>query len=191
MTNYKIMREETVFKTPRMEGIRRTLATEDGSSSFTHTIIHSEPSVAIIVRKQGKIALIRQLRSTTNCYYWEIPAGLKNLDEDSQKETAIREVREETGLLIKDVEILVKGPSLLDPSKSDENFGVAVATAYDKKDRCLDENERIDSDILWMDEQEVFTRLKEQMSKGTFFYDGLHMSGHSIYALLAYQFLCR
>lgn len=188
MKNYTIVSEERVFKTPRMEGIRRTLRAADGDK-FTHTIIKSQPSVAIIVRKDGKIAFIRQLRSTTNQYYFEIPAGLMNEGEDSILDAARREVREETGLIAKNVKLLVNGPSLLDPSKSDEDFGVAIADVCGQKAQSLDENERIDSEILWLNEDEVFTRLREQMNEGKPFYDGLFLSGHTMYALLSYSFL--
>lgn len=188
MKNYTVMNEERVFKTPRMEGVRRTLVADDGDK-FTHTIIKSQPSVAIIVRKDGKIAFIRQLRSTTNQYYFEIPAGLMNEGEDSILDAARREVREETGLISKNVKLLVNGPSLLDPSKSDEDFGVAIADVCGQKAQSLDENERIDSEILWLNEDEVFTRLREQMNEGKPFYDGLFLSGHTMYALLSYSFL--
>ena len=186
--HYEIVCEERVFKTPRMEGVRRTLRAEDGDE-FTHTIIKSQPSVAIIVRKEGKIAFIKQLRSTTGKYYLEIPAGLLNEGEGSILDAAKREVREETGLIAKDVKLLVHGPSLLDPSKSDEDFGVAIASVCGEKKQALDENERIDSRIIWLPENEVFSRLKEQMSTGRPFFDELFLSGHTMYALLAYNFL--
>ena len=187
---YTITQEELVAKTPRMEIVKRTLAASP-TDQFTHTIVKSEPSIATIIRKDNQIAFICQLRSTTNQYYIEIPAGLRNPGEENMIDVAKREVREETGYLVKDVELLVKGPSLLDPSKSNEDFGVAVATVCGQKSRCLDDNERIDSQIIWLDEEEVFVRLREQMKDGKPFYDGLFLSGHTIYALLAYSFLRR
>lgn len=189
MRKWTLKKEERVFKTPRMEGVKATFVADDGES-FTHTIIKSEPSVAIIVRRDdGKIAFIKQMRSTTGEYYMEIPAGLKNPDEGSILDAAKREVREETGFLVKDVKILVHGPSLLDPSKSNEDFGVAIATAASKKSRCLDENEQIDEEIIWLDEKEVFSRLYNQMALGEPFFEGMYLSGHTMYALLSYQFL--
>lgn len=178
--------EERVFKTPRMEGVKVSYADELGNHVLTHTIIKSNPSVAIIVKRDGMIALINQFRSTTGQIYVEIPAGIIN-DGESEEAAAIRETREETGLLVKDVRVLVKGPSLLDPSKSDENYGVAVAEVYGEKHQALDEMEVIDSEIIWMDEKEVFALVKAQMFKGEPFMDNLFMSGHSLYALMAYM----
>lgn len=189
MKNWTLKREESVFKTPRMEGVKVTYVADD-SESFTHTIIKSQPSVAVIVRREGNaIAFIRQMRATTGEYYMEIPAGLQNEGEDSILDAAKREVREETGFLTKEVSLLVKGPSLLDPSKSNEDFGVAVATASSKKSRMLDEFEQIDENIIWIPEKEVFQKLRNQMANGEPFFDGLFLSGHTMYALLSYQFL--
>jgi len=178
--------EERVFKTPRMEAVKVTYSDEVGNPVLTHTIIKSNPSVAIIVRKNGQIAFIRQFRSTTGQEYIEIPAGVLN-DGETELEAAIRETREETGLLANGVFVLVKGPSLLDPSKSDENYGVAVAEVYGQKSQILDEMEQIDSEIIWLDEREVFDKLKEQLFHGKPFMDELFLSGHSLYALMAYM----
>ncbi len=185
MKKLTLTQEERVFKNPRMEAVKVSYADEMGRHVLTHTIIRSNPSVAIIVRKNGKIALIKQFRSTTGKNYIEIPAGVIN-DGESEVEAAVRETREETGLLVKDAYSLVKGPSLLDPSKSDENYGVAVASVYGQKTQCLDELEQIDSKIIWIPEKEVFSRLKKQMFFGKPFFGELFMSGHSLYALMAY-----
>lgn len=178
--------EERVFKTPRMEGVKVSYVDLQGNHVLTHVIIKSAPSVAVIVRKDGKIAFIRQFRSTTGQYYVELPAGLLNPGE-TELEAAERETREETGLLCKDVEILVKGPSLLDISKSNENYGVAVASADGEAEQELDEMEQIDSKIIWMDEEEVFARMQAQLFEGQPFVNGLFMSGHSLYSLMAYM----
>lgn len=179
---------ESVFKTPRMEAVKVCFCDENGKHVLAHTVIHSNPSVAIIVRRDGYLAFIRQFRSTTGKYYIEIPAGLLN-DGENETEATVRETREETGLLVKNVEVLVKGPSLLDPSKSNENYGVAVADVYGEKSQALDSDEQIDSNIIWLPEEEVFNRLKKQMFEGTAFWseENLYMSGHSLYALMAYM----
>lgn len=159
-----------------------------GQRKITHTVIKSKPSVAVIIKKGQQIALIRQFRSTSGQWHIEIPAGLVEVYKgETVLEAAIREAREESGLLVKDVHMLVKGPSLLDPSKSDEDYGVAVATAYGHKNQCLDAMEQIDSKVFWMNEDEVFSRLVSQHYEGKPFMDDLFMSGHSVYALLSYM----
>jgi len=178
--------EERVFKTPRMEGVKVSYADEQDKPVLTHTIIKSNDSVAIIAKKDGKIAFIVQFRSTKGEYFIELPAGLLNNGE-TEEMAAMRETREETGLLVKDVRILVKGPVLLDPSKSNENYGVATSEVYSKKSQCLDEMEQINSELIWLDEDDVFRRVMEQNSEGKPFYEGLFLSGHSLFALMAYM----
>lgn len=190
MDNYKKVSQDQIFKTPRMEGQKVQYADENGCVVLTHTIIHSKPSVAVIIRNEGKIAFIRQFRSTTGKYYIELPAGL--LEEgETEKMAATRESEEEAGLVIGNVEVLVKGPSLLDPSKSDENYGVVVADMISNKKRHLDEMEIISNHIIWLEEDFVFKKLCEQLFEGKAFYEDLFLSGHSLYALMAYKIYLR
>lgn len=184
--DYKKVRQEQVFKTPRMEGLKVTYVDEQGNIVLTHTVIHSKPSVAVIVKNNGKIAFIKQFRSTTGQWYIEVPAGLIE-DGETEKMAATRESEEEAGLVIGNVEVLVKGPSLLDPSKSDENYGVVVADMISNKKRHLDEMEIISNHIIWLEEDFVFKKLCEQLYEGKNFYEDLFLSGHSVYAIMAYK----
>lgn len=186
MDNYKKVRQEQVFKTPRMEGLKVTYVDEQGNIVLTHTVIHSKPSVAVIVKNNGKIAFIKQFRSTTGQWYIEVPAGLIE-DGENKENAAIREAEEETGLIVEKVKVLVKGPSILDPSKSDEDFGVAVAEMVGKRQRHLDETEQISNQIIWLEEEVIFQKLREQLFEGKVFYEDMFLSGHSLYALMAYK----
>lgn len=184
--NFIKTKEEWIIKTPRMEVVNVEYEDEHGNPELIHTIIRSRPSVAIIVRHEGKIAFIKQFRSTTGEFYIELPAGL--LEEGETEEmAAVRETEEETGIVVSNVKVIVKGPSLLDPSKSNENYGVAIADMVGKKKRHLDKTEKIDDQIIWLEENFVFKKLREQLFKGEKFYENLFLSGHSLYALMAYM----
>lgn len=184
----KKQKETKLFHTPRFDAESVTYRTDNGKS-FTHTIIKSNPSMAIILKNDNEqIAFIKNFRTTTGQYYLELPAGIQELGE-TDVETAERELKEETGYTCKNTKLLVIGPSLLDPSKSNEDFGVAIADAGSQESRNLDSDEQISQEILWLNENEVFTRLYFQMQLGTPFYNDLYLSGHSIYALLSYKFL--
>lgn len=187
MKNYSLVHEEERFHTPRLAAVKVSYTSEDGEQ-ITHTIIRSRPSVAVIVfNENDEIALIRQFRTTTGEWYYELPAGLLE-DGEYLLEAAKREVSEETGLMVKGLHSVSLGPNLLDPSKSDEDFGVAVGFVSGQTERHLDEQEVIEKEIIWMPRSEVFSRLKQQMKNGSPFKDDLFMSGHSMYALLAYKF---
>ena len=82
----KRVTKESLWKTPRMEGLKVTYVDEQGNIVLTHTVIHSKPSVAVIVRHEGKIAFIKQFRSTTGEFYIELPAGL--IEEGETEEMA-------------------------------------------------------------------------------------------------------
>ena len=188
MKNYKLISEDERFHTPRMQAVTVVYQSEDGEK-LNHTIIRSNPSIAtIVINERGEIPLIRQFRTTTGKWYWEIPAGCAR-DGENILDTARREVEEETGLVVKDVMLVTKSSNLLDPSKSDEDYGVAVAKPKGVTSRHLDDQEAIDDSVVWMPMDEVYSRLHYQMAMGEPFLDGLEMSGHSMYALLAYRFL--
>lgn len=188
MKKYQLVHKEERFHTKRMAVMKVCYKAEDGEE-LNHTIIESNPSVAAIVLNENReVALIRQFRTTTGEWHWEIPAGVA-LDNEDILETANREVEEETGIVAKDVKMLTKCRNLLDPSKSNEDYGVAVAKLDTLTARHLDDQEAIDTSIVWMNIDEVYTRLRRQMATGEAFKDGMEMSGHSMYALLAYYFL--
>ncbi len=55
-------------------------------------------AVAVFIQEQGKILLTRRINNPfSGC--WSLPAGFMNANEDPQ-EAAIRECREETGLIV-------------------------------------------------------------------------------------------
>ena len=160
MKNYSLVHEEECFHTPRLAAVKVAYTSGDGEE-IDHIIIRSRPSVAIIVfNENDEIALIRQFRTTTGKWYYELPAGLLK-DGEYLLEAAEREVSEETGLMVKGLHSVSLGPNLLDPSKSDEDFGVAVGFVSGQTERHLDEQEVIEEEIIWMPRSEVFSRLKQ------------------------------
>ena len=186
MKNYIKVNEVEQLHTPRMTIVEVTYISSDGDK-ITHTIVRSKPSVAVIVlNKDNQIALIKQFRTTTGQWYYELPAGLIEEGENIF-DAAKREVSEETGLVITDLRKVSFGPNLLDPSKSDEDFGVVVAHLNGEVQKKFDEQERI-SDVEWMSLTQAYHHLQGQMRYGLPFKDGLFMSGHSRDALIAYNF---
>jgi ADP-ribose pyrophosphatase len=74
----------------------------------------AKEAVAVIaVTEDGKVVLTEQFRQPVNCKVIDFPAGLVGDDEgtDDPRETARKELEEETGYTCESVELLAKGPS--------------------------------------------------------------------------------
>jgi ADP-ribose pyrophosphatase YjhB (NUDIX family) len=62
--------------------------------------------VAILPIVQGSVGLVRIYRPALRAYSWEIPHGFVEADEHDQQASTIRELSEETGLKVSNVESL-------------------------------------------------------------------------------------
>lgn len=58
-----------------------------------------------LVKRYGKIVLNRNFRHATRSWEYELPRGARNANETTE-EAAIREVKEETGMVIQDLQLL-------------------------------------------------------------------------------------
>ncbi|MCL2859470.1 MAG: NUDIX hydrolase [Oscillospiraceae bacterium] len=195
MEKFKLVSKEIIkddknfLKTPRMSCVRVSYKGNKGTI-MNHIVVESVPSVAVLVFNQNReIAFIKQFRSATGNYYIEVPAGLKEPFDSSMVDTAIREVKEETGLEIKNAKILDLSPNLLDIGKSNEECGIAIAEVGSQGERKLDEVEAIDDEIIWISEAEVKENLLKSIINGVPFYKELYLSGHTKNSLLVYFFV--
>jgi 8-oxo-dGTP pyrophosphatase MutT (NUDIX family) len=90
----------------------------DGKPGIYGVVHFRNRAIGVIpVEENGDIWLVGQYRYTLNRYSWEIPEGGGPFDEDPEA-TALRELREETGLVPGRMELL--GPVHLSNSVSDE-----------------------------------------------------------------------
>ncbi len=171
--------ETQVVKTPSMKVKWVYYSNESGERKFTDLIITTKPSVAIIIRHERRIALLKKFSPSTGEWYIELPTGTINRPEKEEEEGAKIAIAK-TGLLIREVETLIKGPSLLDSDKANTNYGSVIVNMYGK--------EQIKSDIIWIEESKVIERVYAQLLKGEYFDKvlRLYMSGHSLYSLMAY-----
>jgi ADP-ribose pyrophosphatase len=78
-----------------------TVELPGGQTTRLEIVRHPGGAVIAPVSDQGEICLLRQYRHAAGGFIWELPAGC--IDEgESPRETAERELREETGLLAKE-----------------------------------------------------------------------------------------
>jgi len=99
--NWKTISSERHFADRNLEVVTDRVQTPARSDPRSWTIVHRKRAVVVApMTPDGKIILIRQERIPIQQAIWEMPSGqIDDHDggEDKIKDTALREVREETG----------------------------------------------------------------------------------------------
>src|SRR3954467_688873 len=123
--NWKTISSERHFANRNLEVVTDRVQTPSRSDARTWTIVHRKPAVVIApMTRDGKIILIRQERIPIRQAIWEMPSGQiddHDRSEDKIKNTALREVREETGYqLAPGAELISLGYFFSSPGFTDE-----------------------------------------------------------------------
>jgi 8-oxo-dGTP pyrophosphatase MutT (NUDIX family) len=123
--NWKTISSERHFADRNLEVVTDRVQTPGHPDPRAWTIVHRKPAVVVApMTRDGKIILIRQERIPIGQAIWEMPSGQiddHNTDEDKIKETALREVREETGYeLALNGELISLGYYFSSPGFTDE-----------------------------------------------------------------------
>lgn len=88
--------DEVIFKTKIFDIVQRYQIGQSGQKHVRY-VIRNKGAVAILpILPDGRIILLKQFRSPTQRYIYEIPAGTREIGEDPLT-TAKRELIEETG----------------------------------------------------------------------------------------------
>ncbi len=99
-------------------------------------------SAIVPVLPDGRILLIRQLRPAVDREFLELPAGAKEAPDEDPKETALRELQEETGYRCGKLTFLTRIMSA--PAFLDETTDIFLAEELTKVgEQSLDEAEEI------------------------------------------------
>ena len=123
--NWKTISSERQFADRNLEVVTDRVQTPARSAPRAWTIVYRKPAVVVApMTPDGKIILIRQERIPIRHTIWEMPSGQiddHNSDEDKIKDTALREVREETGYeLAPNGELISLGYFFSSPGFTDE-----------------------------------------------------------------------
>ena len=122
---WKTISSERHFANRNLEVVTDCVQTPARPNPRSWTIVHRKPAVVIApMRGDGKIILIRQERIPIEQAIWEMPSGQiddQDADQDKIKNTALREVREETGYeLGQNGELISLGYFFSSPGFTDE-----------------------------------------------------------------------
>ena len=124
-------------------------------------IVEHDPSVSVVATdNDGNILLVKQYRKPVEKVIYEIPAGSIEIGENP-REGAIRELKEETGYVAKDVEYISEFYST--PGFCTEKMYVFFATEIEECDQEPDEDEFIEVEKVSLDKAIKMIQLGEIM----------------------------
>ena len=123
--DWKTISSERHFVNRNLEVVTDRVQTPARADARPWTIVHRKPAVVIApMTRDGKIILIRQERIPIEQAIWEMPSGQiddQDAEHDKIKNTALREVREETGYeLTPNGELISLGYFFSSPGFTDE-----------------------------------------------------------------------
>lgn len=129
-----MIEEKPELRSPHLNVATATVRTPARPEGVTWTVVHRKGAVVIApITRAGEIVLIRQERVPVRCTLWELPAGQVDLDGGHDAailtETALRELREETGYALADggaIEWI--GHYFTSPGFTDEHCHLFVAS---------------------------------------------------------------
>ena len=103
---FRALGEESVYAGHAIDVKVGTFEGPD-ASTFTRDIVRHRGAVAVVpLHDDGTVTLVRQYRAPIDDLVLEIPAGIRDVDEEDLEATAARELREEVGLEADGYELL-------------------------------------------------------------------------------------
>ncbi len=100
-SGWALLQSESLCDTPHLRLNRELVATPSRPGGISWLVVHRRAAVVVAPRTpDGKFLLIRQERVAVGRELWEFPAGQIDgeLNDRSIRETALRELGEETGM---------------------------------------------------------------------------------------------
>lgn len=129
---FRLVGEEPVYDGYAMRLVVGTFAGPDGAT-FTRDVVRHPGAVAVLpLHDDGTVTLVRQYRAPIDSLLLEIPAGIRDVDDEPREQTARRELAEEAGLAAERVEHLISFHNA--PGLSDEVVDVYLATGLSSVD---------------------------------------------------------
>jgi ADP-ribose pyrophosphatase len=125
MAQFKFLSEEKVFQAHAFDVVKLHYELPDGRTRSYDLVDHLDAVTIVPINQEGEVLFVKQYRVGAQDYLLELPAGLLDEGEDPV-ETAMRELREETGMAAK--ELVKIGGFYMTPGYSNEFMTVFLAT---------------------------------------------------------------
>ena len=137
---YKRIKKELAYKAHIFDVYNDYLVLPDGREVVYDLIDHVDGACILPITDDGRVYLVKQYRNTLDRLTYEVPAGCMEPGE-SPEECAVRETREETGLVPGKRIFITK--TILAVGTSNEQTYIYIATDLKKGIRQLDPEEFI------------------------------------------------
>ena len=148
--SWKKLTSRVVFDNPWIRVMEDRVVSPTGSEHDYGHVHFKNKAIAIVpIDDAGNTWLVGQERFTLGEYSWEVPMGGSDGDE-APKDTAIRELKEETGLTATNYRLLMRVHT--SNSITDEEGFVFVATDLSEGEPDFDEEEDLSIRKLPLDE---------------------------------------
>lgn len=101
----KTLQSELIYGGRRLRLHRDEVEFPSGKRTFREVVVHPGAAAVVPVTKGGEVFLVKQFRYAVGSELYEIPAGTIEREE-SPEQCAVRELREEAGLIARHIEKL-------------------------------------------------------------------------------------
>ena len=152
---------ETVGRTTRYEGpifqVHSDQVTMAGGHTVTRDVVEHLGAVGVVALDDlGRVVLIRQYRHAVGQRLWELPAGLRDVDDEALVHGAARELAEEADLVAARYDLLID--LYTSPGFSSETIRLFLArslTAVPSDERFERTDEEAELEVAWFDLDEA------------------------------------
>ncbi|WP_138732739.1 NUDIX domain-containing protein [Modestobacter excelsi] len=104
---YEVVASEEVY-TGRIISLRKDTVAMPGGGTSVREVVHHPGAVGIVaLDDEDRVVMVRQYRHAIGEHLWELPAGLRDVDDEPPVDSARRELAEETQLAAEKWSLLV------------------------------------------------------------------------------------
>lgn len=108
MSEFKRLERKLIAKGKIIDYYQDLIEVENGNLVKWDFIEHKGAAAVVPVLPDGRILMVRQYRNALERYTVEIPAGGLDFPEEPHYDAALRELKEETGYIAKELELLIR-----------------------------------------------------------------------------------
>ena len=141
---------QTLVKNPHFSVLLQNVIVPDGTAKTYYTIQFPRPAIGVVVRRGTDFLLLHQYRFIVDEFVWAIPSGGVEAGE-SLEQAAMRELREETGLVVNSVRPLMH--CYASYGCSNQQFVILLAQDPEPSPASYDKNEVIS--WRWFSREEI------------------------------------